>query len=85
LPEAEACEAEVSTVGGQGPSTETGKRPGDTPHRAARAAYDRAPSAATAMEDRQGASRHAVAPVWEAEARVAEAAVPTAEAAGDDN
>jgi hypothetical protein len=73
LPGLEACGAEVSTAEGQGRSTETGKRPGDTRHHTARAAYDRVPSAATAMADRQGASRHAGAPVLVAEARVAEA------------
>jgi hypothetical protein len=52
---------------------EIGKRLGDTLRHAARAACVRAPSVATAMADRQGATRHAGAPVWVAEARMEEA------------
>jgi hypothetical protein len=75
LPEEQASGAELSTVRGQRPglSTEIGKRLGDTLHPAARAAYARAPSAATAMVDRKRVTRHAEAPVWVAVARVAEA------------
>jgi hypothetical protein len=76
LREEQASEAELSTGRGLRPDLlkEIGKRLGDTLHQAARAACDRAPSAATAMADRKGATRHAEAPVWVAEARVAEAA-----------
>jgi hypothetical protein len=75
LREEQASGAELSTVQGQRPglSTEIGRRLGDTLHHAARVAYARAPSAATAMADRKRATRHAEAPVWVAAARVVEA------------
>jgi hypothetical protein len=44
-----------------GRSRETGGRPADTLHRAARAAYTRAHSVATIMAERPGAIRHAEA------------------------
>jgi hypothetical protein len=76
LPEEQASGAEVLTGRGLRPDPlkEIGKRLGDTLHHAVRAACGRAPSAATAMVDRKGATRHAEAPVWVVEARVAEAA-----------
>jgi hypothetical protein len=65
--------AEFPTVPAQRPdlSTEAPRLPEDTLHPAVRAASARAPSAATTMEDRQGAIRHAEAPAWVAEQRVA--------------
>ena len=56
-----------------GLSTETGRRLEDTLNPAVRAAHARAPSAAMSMADRPRAIRHAEAPAWVAEQRVAAA------------
>ena len=55
-----------------GLSTEIGRRLGDTPHHAARAAYVRAHLAVTVMAVRQGVIPRAEAAAWVAEAHVAE-------------
>ena len=67
--EAEARAPEFTTVPAQRPSlsAETPGRLGDMLNRAVRAASARAPSAAMAMVDRQGAFRHEEAPAWVAE------------------
>ena len=65
--EAHAAELLAHAAGAQPPilSTETGKRPADTPPLAARAASAQAHSAAMVMADRPRAIHHAEAPAWE--------------------
>ena len=79
--------AEFTTVLAQprGLSTETGRRLEDTLNRVVRAASARAPSAAMSMAERRRAIRHAEAPVWVAEQRVAAGEDLVAEEAGVTN
>jgi hypothetical protein len=84
LPEGRPVVGDLPAVLGQrqGLSREIGRRPADTLHRAARAAYAQAPLAATVMAVRRGVIPRAEAAAWVAEAHMAEGDLTAAAADG---